>query len=408
MFPSIPSIDNTNNATPEAIDVDDAINNNLITSPTPLIRRPGAKQVQKDHSPYDIIGNVHDLCYVSLFEPKNTDEKGHIMRKKLDFYTQIEGLDFDETFAPIARLLLSIVCHLMFKLHQMDVKSAFLNGVIQEELYVEQAAGFIDLINLDQVQQFNEWILISQTKCAKNLVSKFGMESSKATRNPMSTSDKLYKDSKGKSVDQKLYRSMIDPKESHLSVVKRILRYVSGSTNFGVYYSFNSNVELAGYSDADSARNIDDRKSTTGSCFYVGNNLVSWFSKKQCVSLSTAEAEYIIAGSGCTQLLWMKLKGILWEWCCKQMLTDYGLPQDKMTIFCDNLSAINISNNPVQHSRTKHIDIRHHFIRDLVEDNILSLEFITTDKQLANIFTKPLHNFRFETLRKSLGVCSLD
>ncbi|XP_020410453.1 uncharacterized protein LOC109946580 [Prunus persica] len=160
----------------------------------------------------------------------------------------------------------------------------------------------------------------------------------------MSTSDKLCKDFKGKSVDQKLYRSMIgslldltasqldlsysvgvcacyqsDPKESYLFAVKRILCYVSGTTNFGVCYSFNSNVDLAGYSDADWAGNIDDRKSTTGNCFYIGNNLVSWFSKKQnCVSLSTAEAEYIAVGSGCTQLLWMK-----------QMLTDYGLPQYK-------------------------------------------------------------------------------
>ncbi|VVA41345.1 PREDICTED: Copia, partial [Prunus dulcis] len=104
---------------------------------------------------------------------------------------------------------------------------------------------------------------------------------------------------------------------SHLLVVKRILRYVSGTTTFGVYYSFDSNVELAGYSDADWAGSIDDRKSTTGGCFYIGNNLVSWFSKKQnCVSLSTAEAEYIAAGSCCTQLLWMK-----------QMLNDYGIHQ---------------------------------------------------------------------------------
>ena len=112
--------------------------------------------------------------------------------------------------------------------------------------------------------------------------------------------------------------------------------------------------------------------------------------------MSTAEAEYVAAGSCCAQLLWMK-----------QMLKDYGLNQDEMTLFCDNTSAINISKNPVQHSRTKHIDIRHHFIRELVEDKLINLEYIQTERQLADILTKPLDSTRFEHLRKSIGVCSL-
>ncbi|PRQ53257.1 putative RNA-directed DNA polymerase [Rosa chinensis] len=191
-------------------------------------------------------------------------------------------------------------------------------------------------------------------------------------------------------------RYQANPKESHLKAVKRIIRYVSGTSNYGVVYTFDSNVEIAGYTDSDWAGNVDDRRSTSGGCFFVGNNLVSWHSKKQnCVSLSTAEAEYIAAGSCCTQMLWMK-----------QMLNDYGFPQGKLSIFCDNTSAINISKNPVQHSRTKHIDIRYHFIRDLVDANILELEFIPTENQLADLFTKPLDNLRFESLRKSIGVCS--
>jgi len=114
--------------------------------------------------------------------------------------------------------------------------------------------------------------------------------------------------------------------------------------------------------------------------FYVGTNLVAWMSHKQAsISLSTAEAEYIAAGSCCTYLLWMK-----------KLLCDYGFTQDIMVIHCDNTSAINISKNPVQHSRTKHIDIRHHFIFDLVESREIALMFIPTENQLADILTKPL------------------
>ena len=127
----------------------------------------------------------------------------------------------------------------------------------------------------------------------------------------------------------------------------------------------------------------------------MGNNLISWFSKKQnCVSLSTAEAEYIEAGNSCSQLVWMK-----------QMLSEYNVTQEVMTLYCDNLSAINISKNPIQHSRTKHIDIRHHFIRELVEEKIITLEHVTTEKQLADIFTKALDANQFECLRGKLGIC---
>ena len=123
---------------------------------------------------------------------------------------------------------------------------------------------------------------------------------------------------------------------------------------------------LAGFSDSDWADNADDKKSTIGGCFYVGANLVAWMSKKQnSVSLSTAEAEYIAAGSCCSQLLWMK-----------KVLTDYGTSQDTMVVYCDNSSAIDITKNPIQHFKTKHIEIRYHFIRDLVERKIVCLEYI--------------------------------
>ena len=165
-------------------------------------------------------------------------------------------------------------------------------------------------------------------------------------------------------------------------------KYVKTTVEFGVWNSKDTSDVLARYSDANWAGNVDDRKSTSGGCFYVGNNIVSWMSKKQnSISLSTAEAEYIVDGSYCTQLLWMQ-----------KLLHDYGIYQEYLTIYCDNTSAINISKNPVQHSRTKHIEIRHHFIRELVEDGTFTLEFIHTDDQKANLFTKSLDNKHFEFL----------
>ena len=111
------------------------------------------------------------------------------------------------------------------------------------------------------------------------------------------------------------------------------------------------------------------------------------------MSLSIAEAEYIVVGSCCTQLLWMK-----------KLLHDYGIPQDTMCVFCDNISTINLSKNPIQHFKSKHIEIRYHFIRDLVEDKVVCLKFIHTDNQKVDIFTKPLDGPRFESLHKTIGV----
>ena len=158
-------------------------------------------------------------------------------------------------------------------------------------------------------------------------------------------------------------RYQSDPKESHITAVKRILRYISGTLNYGIWYSKDSNVSPASFSDADWAENANDRKSASGDWFYMGNNLVSWHSKKEnSISLSTTEAEYIVVGSCCTQLLWMK-----------QMLIDYGVVLEYFIVFCDNTTAIVISKNLVQHSRTKYIHIRRHFIRDLVNSNVLIL-----------------------------------
>ncbi|XP_065635527.1 secreted RxLR effector protein 161-like [Quercus suber] len=236
---------------------------------------------------------------------------------------------------------------------------------------------------------------------------------------PMNSFTKLSLDSSGIEVSPTLYRSIIRslpyltaskpdivfivgvcahyqaaPKESHLTVVKRIICYINSTPEYGLWYSKDSNDCLVGYLDANWVGSVDDRKSTSDGCFYLRNNLLSWMSKKQnSVSLSTAKSKYIAARSCCTQLLWMK-----------KLLHDYGIPQETMSVFCDNTSAINLSKNPVQHSKSKHIEICYHFIRDLVEDKIVCLEFIHTDNQKVDIFTKPLDGPWFESLRKTIGV----
>ena len=159
-------------------------------------------------------------------------------------------------------------------------------------------------------------------------------------------------------------------------------------------YAFGGEFNLVGYSDADFAGYKLDRKSTSGTCHLLGSSLVSWHSKKQAsVALSTAEAEYVAAGSCCAQTLWLK-----------QQLFDYGLKLDHIPIRCDNTSAINLTKNPILHSRTKHIEIRHHFIRDHVQKGDCIIEFVDSNNQLADIFTKPLPKDRFFQLRNELGV----
>jgi hypothetical protein len=133
---------------------------------------------------------------------------------------------------------------------------------------------------------------------------------------------------------------------------------------------------------------------TTGTCQFLGRSLVSWSSKKQnSVALSTTEAEYVAADSCCAQLLWMK-----------QTLSDYGIKFSKIPLLCDNESAIKLANNPVQHSRTKHIDVRHHFLRDHEAKGDISLRHMSTERQLADIFTKPLDEQRFFALRSELNI----
>ena len=465
----------------------------------------------------------HNIIGTKWIYRNKQDENGLVVRNKARLvaqgYTQVEGIDFDETFAPVARLeairiLLAYANHHDITLYQMDVKSAFLNGKLEEEVYVAQPPGFEDPKNPDKVFRLNKalyglkqapraWydtlkeflmkkgfkpgsldptlftksydgelfvcqiyvddiifgctdqrysdefaymmseeyqmsmmgelkfflglqirqqrngIFISQEKYLKDVLRKFGMQDCKGVKIPMPTNGHLCTDENGIDFDHKVYRSMIGsllylcasrpdimlsvcmcarfqatPKESHHKAVKHILRYLAHTPTLGLWYPKGSAFDLIGYSDSDYAGDRVDRKSTSGTCHFLGRSLVCWSSKKQnCVSLSTAEAEYIAAGSCCAQLLWMK-----------QTLKDYGVNMKNVPLFCDNESAIKIAHNPVQHSKTKHIQIRHHFLRDHVLKGDISIEHVKTEEQLADIFTKPLDEKRFSKLRCELNI----
>jgi hypothetical protein len=189
-------------------------------------------------------------------------------------------------------------------------------------------------------------------------------------------------------------RFQADPKEVHLRAVKRIMRYLVYTPKFSLWYPKGCTFDLIGYSDADWAGCKIDRKSTSGTCQCLGRSLVSWASKKQnSVALSTTEAEYIVAGHCCAQLLWMR-----------QTLRDYGYKLSKVPLLCDNESAIRMADNPVEHSRTKHIAIWYHFLRDHQQREDIEIAYISTKEQLADIFTKPLDEKTFTKLRNELNI----
>ncbi|GJR65967.1 hypothetical protein Tco_0012032 [Tanacetum coccineum] len=148
-------------------------------------------------------------------------------------------------------------------------------------------------------------------------------------------------------------RYQAKPTEMHLTAIKRIFRYLKGTIHMGLWYPKDSGFELKAFADADYAGCHDTRRSTSGSAQFLGHRLVSWSSKKQkSTAISTTEAEYIALSGCCAQILWMR-----------SQLRDYGFAFNKIPMYCDNQSAIALCCNSVQHSRSKHIDIRHHFIK---------------------------------------------
>lgn len=416
------------------------------------------------------------------------------------------------------RLLLALAAHSGWEVRHMDVKSAFLNGDLSEEVYVAQPPGYVitgkehhvlrlnkalyglrqaprawyakldetlstlgfkrsplehvvyrrgdahsyllvgvyvdDLIITDtdkdhitefksqmqqlfkmsdlgllsyylgiEVTQGKGLITLCQRGYAEKIIKMAGMSGCNHCHTPMECRLKLKKEDEAKPCDSSLYRSIIGslrylvhtrpdithavgivsrfmekPTVTHWTAVKQILRYVQGTLSYGCRYVQGGNGGLLGYSDSDHAGDIGDRKSTSGQVFFLGENPISWTSQKQkVVAISSCEAEYVAAAAAACQGLWLS-----------RLLGDLkGEEPAKFKLLVDNKSAIALAKNPVHHDRSKHIDVKFHFIRGCMEEEQLEVDHVGTNDQLADILTKALGRVRFVEMRQRLGVKEL-
>ncbi|GKB58219.1 putative reverse transcriptase, RNA-dependent DNA polymerase [Tanacetum coccineum] len=316
------------------------------------------------------------------------DERGIMIKNKARLvtqgYTQEEGINYDKVFAPIARieairLFLAYASFKDFVVYQIDVKSAFLYGKIEEEVYVCQPPGFEDLDFLDRVYKVEKALYglhqapgACQDKYVNEILNKFSFSDVKTTKTPMETQKALLKDADGEDVDYVLVQDSKSILMFHLYDMKRIFRYLKGQPKLGLWYPKDSPFDLVAYTDSDYAGASLDRKSTTGGCQFLGCRLISWQCKKQTVvANSTTEVEYITK------------------------------------IHIDNESTICIVKNPVFHSKTKHIEIRHHFIRDSNEKKLIQMIKIHTDQNVTDLLTKAFDVSRFQYLIASIGMLNL-
>ncbi|GJT80687.1 copia protein [Tanacetum coccineum] len=275
-----------------------------------------------------------------------------------------------------------------FKLFQMEVKSAFLNGFINEEVYVAQPPGFIDFAKPNHVYRLKKAL--------------YGLKQAPNAWYDRLKAFLIKHDYTMGMVDNTLFTKKKDP---NLIIVQIYVKdIIFGSTypkicdDFAkiLHDEFEMSMmgELDIFLDSDHMGDSVDRKITSGIYTFMGCCLTSWFLKKQtALAISITKAEYVNPGKACQQALWMK-----------QDLVDYGIRLDDIPIMCDNKGAIDLSKNPVQHSRTKHIEIRHHFLRDNVQKENISIEKVSSEDNIADILTKPLKREPFNYLHLGLGM----
>ncbi|GJX22521.1 ribonuclease H-like domain-containing protein [Tanacetum coccineum] len=272
----------------------------------------------------------------------------------------------------------------------MDVKMAFLNGNLREVVYVSQPEGFVDQDTPNHLYRLKKALygLKQAPRAWYDMLSSFllSQEFSKGVVDPT-----LFTCKAGRSI------LVAKPTEKHLHVFKRIFQYLKGTIDMGLWYSKDSCITLTAYADVDHAGCQDTRRSKYGSAQFLGDKHVSWSSKKQkSTAISSTEAEYIALSGCCAQILWMR-----------SQLTDYGFKFNKIPLYYDNKSAIALCCNNVQYSRSKHIDVRYHFIKEQVENGVVELYFVRTEYQLADIFTKALPRKRFNFLIEKLEMQSM-
>ncbi|GKC50014.1 retrovirus-related pol polyprotein from transposon TNT 1-94 [Tanacetum coccineum] len=286
------------------------------------------------------------------------DELGGILKNKARLvahgYRQEEGIDFEESFALVARLdairiFLAFAAHMNMVVYQMDVKIAFLNGNLREEVYVSQPDGFVDPYNPNYVYKLKK---------------------------------SLYRLKQAPRAWYDMLSSFMISKTSLKAQWILLCSSVRKAKNY-FWYKFGSCVVKI--------TNVAQSGSMS-----LGDKLLDGHLKAgNSAAISSTEAEYIAMSGCCAQILWMR-----------SQLTDYGLGFNKIPMYCDNKSAIALSCNNVQHSRSKHIDIRFHFIKEHVENGVIELYFVNTEYQLADIFTKALARERIEFLINKLGMRS--
>ena len=293
---------------------------------------------------------------------------------------------------------------------------------LSQEFEMKNLGGLKYFLGIE-VLRSKEGISLSQRKYTLDLLAEVGMLNCKPADTPIVQNLKFEENPDDPVVNREAYQKLVgkliylahtrpdiayavsmvsqfmqNPKKQHMDAVIRVLRYLKKTPGKGIQFRKNGHLDIWGYTDADWAGDRIDRKSTSGYFTFVGGNLVTWRSKKQnVVALSSAEAEFRGMSKGLCELLWLR----------KLMIELKFKPKEGMQLYCDNKSAIEIAHNPVQHDRTKHIEIDRHFIKQNLEERIISFPFVRSEEQLADMLTKGVSTKCFEESIVKLGMVDI-